>query len=678
METMKQGYALNAKFDYDHRSSENNGLLSPAWIAGVDFSLLTFSFLLINYLKRGTPVLSREYTGLLLLFYLCWFITSIIAKKFRPVSFSMYCTGVVVLFKAVLYLTYTVAFLVVVFGLPGYSREHIFSTCLLLFFLETVAWSLYHKTVNRRRTDRLSVEGIVEYLRFEMDISYSLLVVDVMLLLISFYCVQLIKRGHLSLLPGYDALLLVLLGVWFVVSLGTGKFVMKEYRNIYFHIWQWLKAGIVMLAVTTVVIFAFRLFQYSRFQALGTVVLLTALEGCFVCIYFRGRKDTKTDQDLVSADLVRKLLQQDALPLDVDLATIRQRQMRPARYKLEKRLLPGCLKLFDFIDQHIDIDDMLCMETSVERRCDPIDVDADRALVRLYLNLCKFNDIRRLNLHFLQMYHLLLPGGYFVGYGHTIKTHHQWIYNKFPKYLAHMVYGLDFCFRRVMPKLPCLQKIYFAMTNGKNRAISRAEFLGRLCFCGFEIVAETVIDKRLYVIARKVKTTSLDTSPTYGPFVKLKRSGINNSVLHTYKFRTMHPYSEYLQQYVYDQQGLQKGGKLKEDFRMTTWGKIMRKLWLDELPMLYNWLRGDLQIVGVRPLSFHYLSLYDAELKELRKKVRPGLIPPYYADLPETFEEICDSEKRYIKSYLNHPIKTQCCYFYRAFVNIAFKGARSK
>jgi len=90
----------------------------------------------------------------------------------------------------------------------------------------------------------------------------------------------------------------------------------------------------------------------------------------------------------------------------------------------------------------------------------------------------------------------------------------------------------------------------------------------------------------------------------------------------------MHPYSEYLQQYVYDQQGLQKGGKLKEDFRMTTWGKLMRKLWLDELPMLYNWLRGELQIVGIRPLSFHYLDLSDDELKELRKKVRPGLIPP--------------------------------------------------
>ena len=62
----------------------------------------------------------------------------------------------------------------------------------------------------------------------------------------------------------------------------------------------------------------------------------------------------------------------------------------------------------------------------------------------------------------------------------------------------------------------------------------------------------------------------------------------------------------------------------------------------------------------------------------LRKKVRPGLVPPFYADLPETFEEICDSERRYIQAFLKHPVKTQIRYFTKSFINIAFKGARSK
>lgn len=81
--------------------------------------------------------------------------------------------------------------------------------------------------------------------------------------------------------------------------------------------------------------------------------------------------------------------------------------------------------------------------------------------------------------------------------------------------------------------------------------------------------------------------------------------------------------------------------------------------------------------MGVRPLSFHYLELYDKELQELRKKVKPGLVPPFYADLPETFEQICDSERRYIQRFLQHPVRTQFVYFWKCFVNIAFKGARS-
>ena len=79
--------------------------------------------------------------------------------------------------------------------------------------------------------------------------------------------------------------------------------------------------------------------------------------------------------------------------------------------------------------------------------------------------------------------------------------------------MAWVIYLVDFGFRRIMPKIAGLQKVYFSLTKGKGRLISRAELLGRLSFCGFEIVD-------------------------------------------IYKFRTMHLYSEFLQQYVYDRQGL--------------------------------------------------------------------------------------------------------------------------
>ena len=64
-------------------------------------------------------------------------------------------------------------------------------------------------------------------------------------------------------------------------------------------------------------------------------------------------------------------------------------------------------------------------------------------------------------------------------------------------------------------------------------------------------------------------------------------------------------------------------------------------------------------------------------LQEKRIKYRPGLVPPYYADLPETLEEIQDSELRYLESFEKRPLRTQWRYFWKAFVNIVFKKARS-
>ena len=83
-------------------------------------------------------------------------------------------------------------------------------------------------------------------------------------------------------------------------------------------------------------------------------------------------------------------------------------------------------------------------------------------------------------------------------------------------------------------------------------------------------------------------------------------------------------------------------------------------------------------MVGVRPLSEDYFSRYPKELRELRIKTKPGLVPPYYVDLPVTFEEICDSERKYLEQYFNKPYRTDIVYFFKAFWNIFLKGKRSK
>ncbi len=140
----------------------------------------------------------------------------------------------------------------------------------------------------------------------------------------------------------------------------------------------------------------------------------------------------------------------------------------------------------------------------------------------------------------------------------------------------------------------------------------------------------------------------------------------------------MHAYSEYLQEYIYQKNNLQSGGKFKDDFRVTGAGKFMRKFWLDELPMIFNLLRGDMKLVGVRPLSKQYFNLYTEELKEKRLRFKPGLVPPFYVDMPKTFEEIMASENKYLDAYAKNPLRTDIKYLFLAAFNIIFKRARSK
>ena len=95
--------------------------------------------------------------------------------------------------------------------------------------------------------------------------------------------------------------------------------------------------------------------------------------------------------------------------------------------------------------------------------------------------------------------------------------------------------------------------------------------------------------------------------------------------------------------------------------------------------MLINWMKGDLKLVGVRPLSSHYFSLYSEELRALRIRTKPGLIPPFYADMPGTLDEIQESERRYLEQYLMKPLSLPTgAIFWKAFRNIVFRGKRSR
>jgi len=294
------------------------------------------------------------------------------------------------------------------------------------------------------------------------------------------------------------------------------------------------------------------------------------------------------------------------------------------------------------------------------------------------INLKKVNDIRYINKFFETVNAILPNSGLYLGKVTTYPNRRLAILKKYPPILNKLIYFFDYVFSRVFPKIPIAKKIYFHLTKGKGRVLSRAEVYGRLYSCGFEIIDEKTINHSLFFVVKKVKDPCFDHNPTYAPLISLNRIGKNGKIIKVYKLRTMHPFSEYLQEYVYNRNELQEGGKLKNDFRISPEGRIFRKFWIDEIPMLINIFKGEMKLVGVRPLSKHYYSLYDEDLQQKRIKNKPGFIPPFYVDLPKTMCEIMESERKYLELYDQSPFLTDVKYFFMAFKNVLFKGARSK
>ncbi len=299
-------------------------------------------------------------------------------------------------------------------------------------------------------------------------------------------------------------------------------------------------------------------------------------------------------------------------------------------------------------------------------------------LPRLVVHLCPLNEIRHLNTFFSYTNYCLVDGGCIACHCTTSGIRKEKIMRQNPVVINRILCFLDYCWHRVIPKLSLTKDFYYWVTKGKVRALTRVEVLGRLYRAGFDVLHEEVTHGEFYVIAAKVKEPVRDDKPSTGLLIRLKRVGKNGKTIGVYKFRTMFAYSEYIQAYVFNNSTLIKGDKIKDDYRITSWGKAMRKCWIDELPQLINLLKGDMKLIGVRPLSPHKFSLYHKELQELRIKSAPGLIPPYYADLPQDLKEMEASEVKYLQSYFEHPFLTDWRYFWKAFGNIALKGKRSK
>ena len=112
----------------------------------------------------------------------------------------------------------------------------------------------------------------------------------------------------------------------------------------------------------------------------------------------------------------------------------------------------------------------------------------------------------------------------------------------------------------------------------------------------------------LYIIVAMLVRVKLGSPVLF----RQERPGMNGKIFTLYKFRTMTDKKD------------ENGNLLPDDVRLTKFGRLLRKLSLDELPEAFNILKGDMSVVGPRPLLVKYLPLYN-DFQKRRHEVRPGL-----------------------------------------------------
>ena len=159
------------------------------------------------------------------------------------------------------------------------------------------------------------------------------------------------------------------------------------------------------------------------------------------------------------------------------------------------------------------------------------------------------------------------------------------------------------------------------ITEVMGVAAGGALLLKRLLDCALSVVLLIVLSPILILVAFMVRLSSA------GPILfQQKRLGLHRRQFVMFKFRTMIPSAEKLQDAFI---GLNEMSgpvfKIRNDPRITPLGKILRKTSLDELPQLWNVLRGEMSLVGPRAMSVRDYGLFPQDWQRRRFSVQPGI-----------------------------------------------------
>jgi len=638
----------------------------------LNFFIFLTCYLFFFILKKKGIIYDENYIKFLPIMIAGWGLGSLLSGKFKIKQEHILLIRLKRYYMSLVVALGTIAILLLQTEL-NVSRFVVVGSLITAFLMESAI-------------ELLKMNGKIEKLKLDRgSISYTFLITDFLLLtFIVFYLydrllvIEYLDENHIILIIGTFL-------SWLFAAIITHQF--RPFGKV-FNFWRaigvQLKFYILIFTLLATIVYILQEPDQNNAIYLGSILLYFLLSMILTIFLYLDKVPQKTDEiksDFLHAyELKNPYVDTKSVPVEVMKYKLNGNVPIESnlKTKLEIIYFKEFPEIFSFLERKLDLSTFNIDRASILRSPDPYNVTTlPENHLELFINLHQLNDVRRVNEYFIEINKRLVSGGVFVCNFEPVRYRYKRFFKKYPFLLANIFYLGDFIKHRAIPKLPIIRKLFFAFTKGKNRAISLAEGLGRLYYCGFEVLDLKDLDNICYIVAKKIKEPSNDKNPSYSPVIKMKRIGKNGNPIFVYKFRTMHPYSEYLQKFVYQQNQLATGGKFKDDFRITTWGKVLRRFWIDELPMLFNLLKGDCKLVGVRPLSKQYFDLYDNEFRQRRIKYKPGLVPPYYADMPSNIVEILKSEETSLDAFDKNRSKTDFIYFWKACNNIIINNKRS-
>lgn len=507
--------------------------------------------------------------------------------------------------------------------------------------------------------------------------AYKILLIDFISVSFSFLLIIWMKKATLSFyLPYYSEPLVIFLIIRSMFLMVNYNCLKKAYNTRSEIIYLIVSVNFLSLATVTILLFAFAVsIIYSRKIIFGTIGLTFIIESGIAILYLyllnmkeKGVNESEEISELPPV-ITEKIFYEETGLTESNIDNNFQKQIRDIVIEESGE------SVYKFIASKICLksDKTLVLATTTRFNLKNQPFEKYKNII----NLKRINDIRYINKFLESVNDKLEDGGLFLGCGESYSQRYIRLFKPLPFFIRQVFFISDFIFQRVFPKVPGINKFYFFITRGRRRPLSKAEMLGRMASCGFEILKTEEINNKLYFLVRKVRKPHYDLNPSYGPLFKMRRIGKGGQIIKVYKFRTMHPYAEYLHDYILKNNGYSEIGKPADDFRLTNWGKIMRRLWLDELPQLINVIKGDMKLVGARPLSQRVYNDYPEEIKKIRDKYKPGCFPPYVALLMQNMDASIEAERIYLLEKEKKPYTTDLKYFFKSVYNILTNKIRS-